>query len=420
MILVRWLTPSQMGVWALFLTVTTVFETTKSGLLKNAHIKFVSTATDKEEKVIIASSSFIINLTITFLFILFIIFFADWLSSVLHAGNELSETLKWFIPGLICMILFSHLEATQQSHFDFKGVFAGYVSRQICFFIFIFLHALYKPSFSLTELVIYQSVSILIGTIILYLYTRKYLNKIFKPSKLWIKKILGYGGYIFGSGFIANLQSNTDQILAATFISSTSVAFYNTASRINNFVDIPSYAAAEIIFPKSAKAAIEEGTDKVKYLYERMVGILLSFTIPAALFIILFPQFVITVIAGSKYITAAIILQLYMSAGLIRPMQNQAANILNASGKPRLCFVLNASSLFLNIILSYMCLQYFGFYGAAIGTLISVFISSIIWYFIMRKEINIQLLNVLTYTLNTYKNISSFLTIKLSSAKKSR
>jgi O-antigen/teichoic acid export membrane protein len=43
-ILVRVLTTAEMGTWALFLTVTSVFEVTKSGLLKNAHIKYVSAA----------------------------------------------------------------------------------------------------------------------------------------------------------------------------------------------------------------------------------------------------------------------------------------------------------------------------------------------------------------------------------------
>jgi len=127
--------------------------------------------------------------------------------------------------------------------------------------------------------------------------------------------------------------------MTAKFISSSSVAYYNTASRLNGLIDIPSYAASEIIFPKSSKAFVEEGENKVKYLYERMVAILLSFTIPASLFILIFPKFVIDIIASNKYEAAAPILQLYMITGLLRPMQNQAANLLNSMGKTALCFL---------------------------------------------------------------------------------
>ena len=43
--------------------------------------------------------------------------------------------------------------------------------------------------------------------------------------------------------------------------------------RINGFIDIPTYAASEIIFPKMSQALAEEGHGKEKYLYERMVSL---------------------------------------------------------------------------------------------------------------------------------------------------
>jgi len=399
------LTTAEMGTWALFLTVTSVFEVTKGGLLKNAHIKYVSGSDDLQEKVSIASSSFLINVTITLLFIIFLVFFSDWMSMKLHAGTDLSTTLFWFIPGLIFMIFFSHFEAIQQSHLDFKGVLAGYLVRQVIFFTLLTCHFFSQKPFSLATLAIYSSVSVFCGSFVLYLFSRKYLHHNFNPAVKSIKKIFGYGGYIFGSGVMSNIFSNLDQIMTAAFISNSAVAFYNTASRINGLVDIPSYAAAEVIFPKISRAVTEEGTTKVKYLYERMVGILLSFTTPAAIFIIIFPKFIITVIAGAKYIDAAPILQLYMLTGLMRPMQNQAANLLNSIGKPSLCFIINTISLIINLIISYFCLKYMGFYGAAVATLIAGAIGFTIWYFIMKKEIGMQLSKIGTYIFASYRDI---------------
>lgn len=394
-----------MGTWALFLTVTSVFEATKSGLLKNAHIKYVSGSNNLREKVSLASSSFLINVAVTLLFIFFLLFFSDWMSMKLHAGNGLSTTLYWFIPGLIFMVFFSHFEAIQQSHLDFKGVLAGYLVRQATFFTFLGASFLLKSPFTLVRLSLYLSISIFAGTFVLYLYSRKYLKHHFKPDIVSSKKIFGYGGFIFGSGIMSNIFSNIDQVMTAAFISSSAVAFYNTASKINGLVDVPSYAAAEVIFPKISQASVEGGNNKVKYLYERMVGILLSFTTPAALFIIIFPKLVITIIAGSKYVAAAPILQLYMLTGLMRPMQNQAANLLNSIGKPSLCFRINTISLVINLIITYFCLKRFGFYGAAISTLIAGFIGFTIWYFVMKKEISLQLSNIVKYIFIAYKDV---------------
>jgi len=402
MVLIRSLSKPQMGVWALFLIITSIFESTKSALIKNAHIRYVSSIDINKEKTTIASASLLINGLISLVFIIFILFFSSWLSAWLNTGTGLSIMLRWFIPGLISMVFFSHLEAIQQSHLDFKGVFAGHFVRQVIFFMILLAHFVFKIPFSLGDLALYQGISIAIGTLVLYLYSRKYMLHRFDPTVAWIKRILGYGGYIFGSGIISNIFANVDQIMTAKFLTSAAVASYNAASRINLLVDIPSYSASEILFPKASRASVEEGPAKVKYLYERMVAILMSFTTPAAIVVIIFPKLIISIIAGPTYFDAALILQLYMITGILRPMQNQAANLLNSIGKPHLCFVMNAICLAANLVINYICLRSFGFYGAAIGTLITLVLVSIAWYFIMKKQIGFQFLNVIRYMKEFY------------------
>lgn len=402
MILTRTISQDQLGVWALFLIATGFFEATKSNLLKNAHIKYVSGSLHQNEKITIASSSFVINALVSLLFILVTVFFSELLSQWLNAGTGLAQMLIWFIPGIVFMIFFTHLEAIQQSHLDFKGVFAGYFIRQLSFFLVLLTYWVLKKPLSLQQLAIYQSLSIALGSITLYLFTRKYLFHQFQASWLWIKKIFGYGGYIFSSGLVANIANNLDQVMIARYVPG-SVAYYNVASRINNLIDIPSYAAADIIFPKASLASVEEGPAKVKYLFERMVAILLTITIPVAIFIIVFPKFVTTIIAGALYLPAASILQIYMISGILRPAQNQAANLLNSIGKTRITFIINIISLCILLVLNYIFLKEFGFYGAAIGTLTTTLISFIIWYFVMKKIIDLSLQNVFHFMVGTYR-----------------
>jgi lipopolysaccharide exporter len=418
MILIRTLSKPQMGVWTLFLIVTTIYETTKSGLLKNAHIRYVSSSDDKSERSTIASASLLINASITVVFILLILFFSDAVSTSLHAAKELANMLKLFIPGLIGMVMFSHLEAIQQSHLDFKGVFAGYFVRQLAFFLVILFHTILKIPFTLERLAIYQSGTIFIGTIVIYFYSRKYLLNIFNPSRAWIKKIVGYGGYIFSSGVIGQIFANLDQLMTARFMTDGSaVAYYGSASRINQLIDIPSFAAADIIFPKVSQASAQEGPGRVRYLYERMVAVLMCFTVPTAIFIIIFPKLVITIIASSRYIAAAPILQIYMITGILRPMQNQAANLLNSIGKQKLCFWLNTVSLIANMAINYTCLYYIGFYGTAIGTLITCALGTLTWYLFMRKTIGATLPSIIKQMIELYKTFYYFVTSKLSGTK---
>jgi len=398
------LTKEQMGVWALFLLVTTLFESAKAQLLKNAHIRYAA-GSENKDRIVIASSSLLLNIVVSALFILILSSFSDNLSNWLHVGQELNEMWLWFIPGVVAIVAFSHFEAISQSHLDFKGTFAGYLVRQVFFFCVLIYYKLNGIPFSLVHLAIFYSISIFLGAIALYFFTRKYLSFQFLPSVVWMKKLLSFGRYVFGTGLLGTLFGSVDQLLIAKFtMQSSSIASYNAASRINAIVDMPSYSAAEIMLPKVAKMMNEEGLGKMKYIYERMVGILLSFTLPISLFIIFFPKLVILLIVGSDYLDAALILQLYMLAGILRPAQNQAANLLMSIGKARFCFIVNGLYLTGMLLINYLCLRFIdNFYGAAIGTVISSFLGLIVWYFIMKKQLGVEFRNFFIYIIDTYK-----------------
>ena len=394
----RRLSVSEMGVYAIFLVVITVFENTKVALLKNAHIKFMSTNDDVGEKTRIASSSLLVNGSITLVFIALLLLFGPELARLLHTGPELAVMLRWYIPGLVAMVLFSHLEATQQGHLDFKGGFAGYLVRQVSFFLMVFGQMVSGKPMSLTDVALFLSLSVILGTIALYTYTRKYLHHRWDYDGRWTKELLGFGGYIFGSGVVSNVFLSLDQVMTAAVLkSNVYVADYNAATKINQVIDTPSYAAAEVLFPKAAQASAKGGTEKVRYLFERMVAALLCFTIPTAILISIVPGLVIRLIAGPAYMVAAPILQLYMISGILRPVQNQAANLLNSIGKSGLSFVMNTGYLVANLGISYVCLVTIGFYGAAVGSVITFWLGAVVWYFVMKKQIGVQVSGIFHY-----------------------
>ena len=394
----RGVMPAEMGVYAIFQIVITVFENTKVALLKGAHIKFMSTNEDVAEKTKIASSSILVNALITIVFIALVILLGPALAKALHTGPDLAVMLRWYVPGLVAMVLFSHLEATQQGHLDFKGGFAGYFTRQVVFFALILSQMISGRPLRLVDIALYLSLSVILGTVVLYGYTRKYLHHRWDYEGKWTKRLLGFGGYIFGSGVVSNIFQSLDQVMtAAVHLSNSAVAEYNAATKINQFIDTPSYAAAEVLFPKAAQASEREGTEKVRYLFERMVSALLCFTIPTAVIISLVPALVLRVISGPAYIVAAPILQLYMITGILRPAQNQAANLLNSIGKARLAFLMNAGYLTVNLGINYVCLLTIGFYGAAVGSVITFSLGAIVWYFVMKKQIGFQLGGVWHY-----------------------
>ena len=70
---------------------------------------------------------------------------------------------------------------------------------------------------------------------------------------------------------------------------------------------------------------------------------------------------------------------------------------------------MNTAFLLALLLINYICLKEFGFYGAAIGTLITSLLNFIAWYFLMKKEINLDLSSVFNHIVGTYKSIFKFI-----------
>jgi O-antigen/teichoic acid export membrane protein len=402
MIIARSLSKAQMGTWALFLVITTTYEMSKNALLKSAHIKFMSSSDDVLLKKKITSSSFFINSVLALFFILFILFFGNVFSSWLNAGKELSYILYIYIPGIIFLIFFTHYEAVQQSYFDFKGQFYGQVVKQFIFFILVFVFYSNGKQLDLNLLTIFYCTSIFFGTLTLFFLSRQYISMLILPSKEWSKKIIGYGGYILGSNIFSTVFSSFDQLIVSKFLNPISVSFYSTAGKISTFVDIPSYAAAEILFPKLAKASNDSQVHAFNTMFEKSISVLYSICIPFVTVALFMPKTLIRWVAGEMYTDAAPILQVYLVISILGIVQHQSANALNSLGKSKLCFTLNVLGLIIKFMVVSICLILYGLMGAAIGGLITAFINFFVWYLFIKRHIDISWSLILKNLVDNY------------------
>jgi len=238
MILARHINKNQMGIWAIFMVIITVYELSKNGLLKSAHIRFVSTTKNEEDKKKIAWSSLVINFLIALMLIIFVLFFSKNISSWLNTGEELSKLLILFIPGILIMVFYSHYEAVQQSYLDFKSLFYGNFVRQSSFFFALLYDHFFRTDINLNTILLYHTISLFLGTITLFIVGNKYLSFKIEPSIVWIKEIINFGKFILGSSIISNIYSNIDQLMTSKFLNPITVSYYSTAYRISGIIDM--------------------------------------------------------------------------------------------------------------------------------------------------------------------------------------
>ena len=398
-------TVKEMGIWSLFLAIFALIENIKQGLLRNPMIKFLSEPEYVNNRNKIQSASLITNMLFSVIVICLLLFGGPTCANMLNMP-ELYPLFNWGILIILILIPFNHFEVLLQAHFKFKAIFYGYLFRQgIFMFLIITLLIFHKSSLTLVNLARLQIISLLWGTLILMYFAREYFYPKIDTDKQTMLRMFHFGKYIFGTNVFSAFGRSADQFISAGLISADVVAYYNVVSRINNMMDVPSIAIADVLFPKNVEAMATSGTDKVRYYFERMVGTIVSILVPISILIFLIPHLFIKILAGSKYYAAVPILQIVILFSFLRPFSYQFGTTMDAIGKPRVNFWVNLLSMSLSYIFMYLGLRYIGWLGAAYGTVVSAILSFLIMYSVLNKTIGVRLSETFKYVWFSYREI---------------
>jgi lipopolysaccharide exporter len=400
---------SSMAVWALYLTILTLFETVKQGMLRNPTIKFLGMAEYADKRKEVQSSALALNTGFSIMIIILIIFLSGFLSNFLKSP-ALTPLLWWSIVMVVLFIPFNHYEVLLQAHYQFKKIFVGYMVRQGIFFGgTVLLFFAFPEQFTLLNLVWLQIASLLAGTIILYFATTKYRLRGYHHDMNIMRQMFHFGKYIFGTNLFANIARSVDHFVTANTLDPIEgkkfVSYYNVSARINNMIDVPTLATADVLFPKNVETLETDGLGKVKYYFERMIGTIMALVVPVSLFILIFPKFVILIIAGRQYFEAALILQITIVANLIRPLGYHFGSTLDAIGKPKINFYAGAALMTVSLVCTYIGLKYFGGRGAAYGLIVYNSISLVTMVLILKKYIHLEVRNIPKYMFSCYRDM---------------
>ena len=399
-ILLRILGPNDYGVWVLFMVTTTIIETIRGGLLQNALIRFLA-AEEKSEHHKITAASFTISGILSLICILLILGFGGILA-LLWKAPELVKIFNVYCITFIISGILTQFNCILQANLQFRSIFLSSFIMQLAFFSYVAVCYTFNFSISLINLVYVQIGTNLIAAFIAFFLVRPYLSISFKIYSEWIKKLFNYGKYAFGTSVSAILSVTVDQMMLGAILSPVQAGAFNVAVRITNLLDIPTNAVAVIVFPQSAKRMATEGKEGIKYLYEKSVGTLIALLIPGVIFLYLFSDFVVTLVAGTIYKDTIPLLHITLLYCLFTPYGRQFGNILDSIGKTRLTFFVVLMVTSINIGLNFIFISRFGVMGAAYATLAAHIIGFFIGQSILKKELNVSIRNTIIYAWQFY------------------
>ncbi|GAA0125100.1 hypothetical protein UT300019_10020 [Clostridium sp. CTA-19] len=213
-------------------------------------------------------------------------------------------------------------------------------------------------------------------------------SKVKYPDKANKKEFLKFSIVLFLTNAISQLLFQLDVLLIGNIIRDASiVAIYKAATLIPmNMLFLPS-SVMIFVYPYFAKQCNDKNWIKVKYIkLQRYLAIING---AISIICIAFAPIIIKIIFGSKYLNCISAFRVlwvgYFIAGTFRV---PSGNVLFAIKKEKVNLFNSIFSGLLNIVLDILLILKFGYNGAAIATVITFAISSIISNTYLYKYLN--------------------------------
>lgn len=407
LILFRSLSKAEFGTWVLFTVIVSILEVGRIGLLQNALVKYLSEHRDDEQTPRINTASVILNLLLTGVIILALNLFAGAISQLLRVP-ELESLLRIYSFTTLALIPFFQFNYIQQANLDFKGIFFSNLFKGSVLFLYIVFAFSFGKTITLNTLAWYQVGSAIAGSLVAWYFARPWLNYSRVMDWAWVRKLFRFGKYVLGTNLSTQIFRNSDKLLLGALpgAGAAAVALYDAAMRVTNLTDIPTHSMASMLFPQTARRINENGA--LKFLYEKAVGAVLAFLVPAILLVEIFSHWIILIVAGEKYLDAVVLLRITILFGLFIPYAVQFGTLLDSAGRPKVNFLYTLLSLLLTALFNFLFISTMGVTGAALGTLLAYFICFIFMQAYLRKHFGVNALMPFVYMKSFLNSISQF------------
>jgi lipopolysaccharide exporter len=396
--LIRYFDVDVFGIWTLFVLIASVVEMSRSAFIQNAFIKFFNQ--NDVDRGNLFTASLILNIATTLIFILLLSILIPVLQIYWATTLIRNLILCYFLTSLILVPL-TQLNYLEQANHSFAGVFWSTVVRQGAFFIIVILCYFFFPGLPVLFFAAMQSLAAALGLIVALFFSSKYLPKNYVIDKVLLERLYKFGRYILGTGITSTVGKSADQFILGS-VSHGMVAIFNAGVRIINFIEIPSLSISNITYPKMAERTALDGVKGMGILYEKSVATILAFILPVVIFVVLFPEFVLLITAGSKYLDAATPLRIMTITAIFLPFNIQIGSACEVANKPHISFYINLISNILNIALNLILINLFGIMGAAVSYGITLTFIFIVGQWYMISEFGINILSIPKLVLDFY------------------
>ncbi|CAA6820135.1 MAG: Putative polysaccharide biosynthesis protein [uncultured Sulfurovum sp.] len=230
-----------------------------------------------------------------------------------------------------------------------------------------------------------DSIFIAIGYIYVYIKQKQSLLK-WSFDKEIALYFLKNGWPLMLVALAAFVYTRTDQVMIKHLIDNEAVGNYAAAVKISELFYFIPLLITQSIFPKIIE--MKSKSEKEYFaLLEKLYKILVWSVIPISISLFIFSDLIVSILYGSQYVQASSILSILAFAIIFNAIGTVTTKVLYAEHYERKYLYRSLLGVVVNIGLNFYFISIYGIQGAAISTLITLFIIYYI-YDILDKDLH--------------------------------
>lgn len=185
-----------------------------------------------------------------------------------------------------------------------------------------------------------------------------------------IKDLMSYTKWVYGQNFLDLLFTQIDKLVVGRLLNPTDLGLYAKAK------DMASIATAMLgsMINKVGLAAFSKVQDRLEKVQEgflKSIDVLLVFSVPVALLLLLEGGAAVTILLGTKWLGLVVPLKIFAFGNLFLAFVRVVSPVLGALGRPDINFKMNVLQALLSVPFLYVGYRFFGVNGLAYGVVLA-------------------------------------------------
>ncbi len=377
-VLARILTPSVFGLCALAFIISDAFSLFKS-------MGFDSALVQKKENIEkAANTAFFVILALGIILYIALFFSAPFIGKFLN-NLEVVNVIRALGIGFVISCFGKIPAALLEKKISFKKIASVEFIGRVIFSIVAILFAIL--GFKVWSLVIAFIIKTVFENYSFWVLTKWTPNFTFDVKTFW--EMFHFGKFLALAAFIWFLKMTLDNLLVGKFLGVTALGIYAIAFNIANFgADYFASRVYRVIFPVFSKMQYDKNDLRQGFLKTtKLTGL---FAFPFFVVLVLFGDGIITIIYGSKWVSAIPTLKVLAFAGLLNTLPVAMLPLFNAINHPKAGFWYNAVQVGLFFIFISPAAKIYGLIGVAWVVTLSQLIAIMIYLPFTMKLISLR------------------------------